>query len=151
MTKIFILSQYYRLCMILRYEIHIAIWNHEKYVKYKTISLRLHAMYWNQTGREELVALNMAGDFSIPPQAVAEAIEESWAQLNDAEPPDKSRKNWFKPDPNVIVLTAVSIVKHRSWYVFATRRVYDSSIKNIVTLCRPMLFAIQVMGWMMVR
>lgn len=51
----------------------------------------------------------MAGDFSIPPQTVAEAIEEAWAQRNDADPPDKSRKNWFKPDPNVIVLTAVSV------------------------------------------
>ena len=50
----------------------------------------------------------MAGDFSIPPSAVADAIEEAWAQRHDAEPPGTYRKNWFKLDPNVIVLTAVS-------------------------------------------
>ena len=50
----------------------------------------------------------MTSPLSIKPQEVAHAIEEAWYQRTDAIPPESTQKCWFKPDPNVIALTAVS-------------------------------------------
>ena len=49
----------------------------------------------------------MTSAFFIKPEEVAVVIDEAWSQRTDALPPESARKCWFKPDPNVIVLTAV--------------------------------------------